>query len=420
MNIKIAIIGAGASGMIAASIAAREGATVTVFEKNDRVGKKILMTGNGKCNLSNLFFSNDCYKSSSECKNELLDSVFQEFSVADTMSYFQSIGLLMKEKEQYLYPFSEQASTVLDVLRFELEHNGIEILTESNVITITAPSQNTNENQFKVMTNEKTYLFDKVILACGSKACPKSGSDGSGYEFAKKMNLSLVPPVPALVQLKCKEDFFKAIHGVRSEGIVTFYCHNREPLIEAGEIQFTDYGISGIPVFQASGIVARTLLKQKHVKATIDFIPSFQKEELQRFLNHRLSYFTNNTMEQYVTGLCNKKIMMLLLKLCQLKPNDIICELNQSTRNQFLIQQMAMYLKEFPVTIYDTNSFQNAQVCAGGIELSQVTAHLEVKKIPNLYVVGELLDVDGRCGGYNLQWAWSSGFVAGKHAAIKK
>ncbi len=407
MRKRIGIIGGGASGMVAAIIAAREGASVTVYEKNDRLGKKILATGNGKCNFSNLEMNADQYHSKDA---DRLPALLETFPAEDAIAFFEGLGMTVKEKNGYLYPLSEQASTVLDVLRFEMDRlKNVCVKTEANISEIT---YNSTRKTFCVGVNGEKETLDRIILASGGKAAPKSGSDGSGFQMAKRLGHSLVPVVPALVQLRCKEDFFKAIAGVRAEAEISFLDEGNV-VKEQGEMQLTDYGISGIPVFQLSRNINYALKKKDMIAVTIDFLPGVPKEGFaQKMLETRVSPNACESVETYFTGLLNKKLMLLFVKLAGLKPLDRPCDV--PTERLLRVYELC---RSFVVHVNASNSFDNAQVSAGGVPLSEVTDTLESCKVPGLFFAGEVLDVDGRCGGYNLHWAWCSGHLAGKAAA---
>ena len=408
---KIIVIGGGASGMMAAITAARHGAAVTILEHKERIGKNILMTGNGKCNLSNLSFSNDNYYTDTP---ELLEEVFAEFSEKDTISFFEGLGLLIKNKNGYLYPMSEQASSVLDLLRFEINRRKIQVVTECEVQKIN--QKQSNKELFEVITNQGTYLSQAVILACGSKASPQSGSDGSGYAFAKQLGHHIVKPLPALVQLRCQETYFKAVAGVRCEANVRLMVDEKFQKEEAGELQLTEYGISGIPVFQLSRIAAKALDTKKKVLAEIDLMPKFSTEEIENFLT-KSNENTNKSLQEAMLGIMNKKLLFLMFKINDVKADDLWNTYSSTQAGLHRIRKMIETIKCWQVTVTATNPYANAQVCCGGVDGKELTGKLESKKINGLFFAGEIIDVDGICGGYNLQWAWSSGYVAGKYAA---
>ncbi|MBD5547353.1 MAG: aminoacetone oxidase family FAD-binding enzyme [Lachnospiraceae bacterium] len=406
-KMKIAVVGAGASGMMAAVSAAKYGAEVTLFEKNERVGKKILATGNGKCNLGNLTFSTDQYY----CEDkEKLHKIFRVFSVWDTMMFFENIGLMIKSKGGYLYPYSEQASTVLDILRMELKRTKVNVVTEAEIVNAVYRDA---EEMFELKDIQgNTYQFQKVIIACGSPASLKKGEGMTGYELAQKFGHQINQVVPGLVQLKSNDSFIKALQGVRCQAGIKLLVDGQEAACENGELQFTEYGVSGIPVFQISRIAAYALKEGKKVDVLVDFFPD-QDYKAYIYMN-RLRYEAqmDKTLEDYLTGMLHKKINMVMIKQAGLKPG-----MKAEEAGWQAIQKLIQQYRSFNIHIYSDNSIENAQVCAGGIAIDQVSTELESNLVKGLYFVGEVVDVDGKCGGYNLQWAWSSGHIAGRNAA---
>ena len=404
---RIGIIGGGAAGMAAAGTAAECGAQAVILEKNDRIGKKLLATGNGKCNLSNLQFSCGCYHSSDP---QRLPPILAQFTVQDTLAFFRRLGLMTKEKNGYVYPQCEQASAVLDVLRFALEYRNVELETDCRVVGIEKTGKCFLVH---IERNDGHYVreFDRIILACGSKAGLKKETDENGMELAAALSLRRIPYTPALVQLRCGEPFFKALAGVRCHAQVMLATEEGE-LAETGELQLTDYGISGIPVFQLSGYAVRALRRQKTLPAFLDFMPDTDEETWDRALLARRKMLEFENMEQFFTGTIHKKIVGVILKLSGIRPQDKVGEVPAKR-----LLEAGQKMKRLPVTVTGANGFAQAQVCAGGIRLTEMTDCLETRRHRGLYAAGEMLDVDGRCGGYNLQWAWTSGVVAGRAAA---
>lgn len=411
---KIAVIGGGASGMMAAITAAGLGAKVTVYEKNDRVGKKILVTGNGKCNFSNRVFDENCYYGD----RKRLKGFFDRFSPEDTVKFFMDKGMLVKEKRGYLYPWSEQASTVLDVLRLEMEHRGVAVGLSSGAEKIISDRAN---GKFRIDTaaGSGKEWYGAVVLACGGCAAPKTGSDGSGFALAEKLGHHIVTAVPALVQLRCSDGFFKSVAGVRCEARLGLYEEEKRKkrLVqeEEGELQFTDYGISGIPVFQFSRQASYLLEGGKKALAAIDLFPQMDERAFDRMCGERIKRAGGRTLEEFLLGMANKKINLMMIKNAGYKPGDRAKEAGEKSLRNLLSSYRQLW-----VHITAANSFEHAQVTAGGVELDEVTENLESRKVPGIYFAGEMLDVDGRCGGYNLQWAWTSGYIAGKSAAESK
>lgn len=404
---RVGVIGAGASGMAAALTAAKYGAEVTLFEKNDRVGKKILATGNGRCNLGNLEFSEEKYY----CQDrEKLHSLFRVFSVWDTMSFFESMGLMIKGKEGYLYPYSEQASAVLDVLRMELDRKKIHVKTEGEI-----REASYNEDKHKFILSDgcgKEYECDKLIVACGSPASLKKGEGMTGYQLARSFGHKVTEIVPGLVSLISDEDFTKALAGVRAKAGIKLVVDGKTLGSDTGEVQFTDHGISGIPVFQLSRTAAYALKEGKNVKAVIDFFPDQEEAAFGYMGRLRYESWQDKSMEDYLTGMLHKKINMVLIKKSGLKPGMTAREAGWEK-----IKELMGLCRSFEIHLSGANSMDNAQICAGGVDFGQISTEMESELVKGLYFAGEVVDVDGICGGYNLQWAWTSGYIAGRNAA---
>lgn len=407
-NQRIGVIGGGASGMMAAIAAARQGACVSLLERSDRVGKKILQTGNGRCNLSNRIMDASCYYGSSP---EWIRGILDQFGVEDTVRFFQGIGVLLRDKEGYLYPASSQASTVLDALRYELEALDIQVITECKINEI----QKTADGRITIGDGNHRYSFDAVILACGGKAAPATGSDGSGHKLAKQLGHTIVPTMPALVQLTCAEaEECRLVSGVRAQAAIHLCADGVEVACEQGELQLAEYGISGIPVFQLSRIANELLRKKCRVTVRIDFLMEQEEETREQMLAARSLLLHRHTVGGYFNGVVHKKLMLLFLKKLGLKEETPIELVPLKTLRTFFD-----LVSNWQLTVTGSKSYDNAQVTAGGVDTNEVTASMESKLIENVYFAGEVLDVDGRCGGYNLQWAWSSGWIAGNEAARK-
>ena len=428
----VGIIGGGAAGMMAAITAARKGAKVTICEAGERLGQKILSTGNGKCNLGNLFLDARQYHGSCLFLQDALD----QFGVKETISFFEGLGVMIKERDGYLYPRSEQASTVLDALRFEIKALGIRVLTGFRVKEI-LPAKGKG---WKVLAEGGSECFDAVVITCGGQAMPKTGSDGSGYRLAKMLGHEVTSVMPALTFVKCKEDYFKAISGVRTEAELELLKKDGKVLcMERGELQITESGLSGIPVFQMSGTIARELQRQKEVKVRVDLMPDVSYKSMdarkemesgnaymERFktvtettledlVNERMKLRKERTVEECLNGILPKKLLLFLLKMAGIKGTEPAENLPKEAVLKVLAQA-----KNWETYVISTGSWQNCQVCAGGVDCRQVSERFESKLKKGIYFAGEILDVDGRCGGYNLQWAWTSGYLAGLAAAERQ
>lgn len=408
------IIGGGAAGLMAAITAAENGAGVTILEHMPRVGKKILSTGNGKCNLTNLDMRPDCYRCGTA---DFPMTAIGRFSVADTVSFFRRLGVVVTDRNGYVYPASGQAQTVLDALREKAESLGIRIVTECRPETVERDGTG-----FCVRTSCGAFQGDFLILAAGSKAAPATGSDGSGYDLAASLGHKIVKPLPALVQLKCRGDFFRSIAGVRTEAEVSLYTAGKHGELgdllasDRGELQLTDYGISGIPVFQVSRYASEALDRKKRVLAVLDFFPSLKDEELFSLLKEQRMYLSDRKAEGFLNGIFHKKLAALFLKAAEIRGEEMAGRLSDKK-----LLAAAELIKRTVVEVTAANSFDKAQVCMGGVRVKDVDpCTMESRLVPGLYFAGEILDVDGICGGYNLQWAWSSGYAAGASATGKE
>lgn len=404
---RIAVIGGGASGMMAALQAAGEGVQVTIYEKNERIGKKLLSTGNGKCNFSNRNLNSDCYHGGDKKK---IAEVLARFDTKACEQFFRDLGMLIKERNGGLYPVSEQASTVLDLFRRALAAAGTEIITECEVVEI-VPAKGSFDLETMHQGKRRSFQADRVILAAGSRAGTRMGEKDAPVCLLKKLCLPVQEEAPALVQLRCSEDYMKAVAGVRLEARLTIYIEGKETACERGELQLTDYGISGIPTFQLSRFAAYALKKKQRVIVHIDCLPAMNQQDYEAMCKERSVLSRTETAEDFFLGIAHKKLTLLFLRLAGIKPGAPIATVPEAKK-----QKMFQLYRCFPVTVTGTNSFEQAQVCAGGLKLEAVSDRLEVLKIPGLYVTGELLDADGRCGGYNLQWAFATGYLAGRCA----
>ena len=401
----VAVIGGGASGMMAAVTAASEGARVILLEHKDRIGKKILSTGNGRCNFTNIHQEPICYHS----EDPLFPwEVVEKFNAQAVISFFLQLGVYSKNRNGYIYPNSDQASAVLDAFRMELDRLKVEIRTGVECREIRP-----GKKGFTVLTDQGPVRADRVILCAGSKAAPTTGSDGSGYDLAKKLGHRILPVLPALTALKCEEKFFKSIAGVRANGSVSIWSGGECIAKDTGEIQLTDYGISGIPVFQVSRYASKLLYEKKETDAVLDFMPDFTKTQTDAFLRARAKTRPDKSAEMFLIGLFHKKLCDLWIRLSEIPRQRKAGELTEDE-----IARLTDLIKEFRVRVRETNPYDKAQVCCGGVDTREVNPEtLESVYVPGVYFAGEILDVDGMCGGYNLTFAWASGYVAGKAAS---
>ena len=404
---KVVVIGAGASGMLAAIFAAKNKNEVTILEKNNICGKKILATGNGRCNYWNEDQRIFHYRSfnlnkvkcilSDENKNEILE-------------FFKQIGIEPKIKNGYYYPFSNQAVSMQNALITEVNRLNIKLELNTEVKEIEK-----NADRFKIKTqNEKIIYADSVIISTGSKAAPKTGSDGLGYKILKQMGHNIIKPLPALVQLKLDEKFLKDWDGVRAEVKINFLENGKKQCEEKGEIQLTNYGVSGICVFNLSGRIARGLDEKKQEEIEINFLDGLNinsKEDFINWMDKRQISVEDRNIEQLLEGVLNYKLVKVIIQKSKLNSK---CKWEGLELKQKI--ELAGNITNLRLKVIGTNSYDKAQVCTGGIHLDEIDEKtMESKKVKKLYITGELLDVDGDCGGYNLEWAWITGMVAGKN-----
>lgn len=412
MNYDVIIAGAGAAGLAAAISAARKNMSVLVIERMDRPGKKILATGNGKCNYTNRKMDSGCYRSRSL---KFVENFLEDCPYGSTIDFFYELGIFPKEKNGYFYPNSEQASAILDVLLQEAAHLGVRIALSEEIIQA-APEQ----TGFFIRTNRRTLKAGTFILACGGRAYSKLGSDGSGYGLAESLGHSIVPVVPALTGIRCAgkfgmkaEKFWKQVSGVRADGKVSLYIDGHEAASDEGQIQLTAYGLSGIPVFQISRYAAYALKEQRKVVIKADFFTAMTFEKLAELLQKRAAGSKGKTAAEFLTGLFNSKLIPVFLRSAQIKP-----EITAEKLNHKQLRALASAVKAFDAEALSVNRFEEAQVCAGGVDTSEIEEKtMASKKVKGLFLAGELLDIDGICGGYNLHFAWQSGIKAGQGAA---
>ncbi|MDF2610496.1 MAG: hypothetical protein K0R92_1970 [Lachnospiraceae bacterium] len=397
---EVIIVGGGASGLMAGIIAARQKHKVTILEHKDKIGKKILATGNGKCNYTNLIQTPECYRSSD---STFPGKVLAQFDVTKTLDFFSDLGIYPKEKRGYIYPNSEQAASIVEVLKMELERLNVKIQCNIHVDRIV------KKESFLIISNKGQFRADKIILATGGCASAQLGSDGSGYDLAKELGHRIIKPLPALVQLKSSEKYFKTLAGVRIEALVKLFINQKLITEEYGELLMANYGVSGIPIFQISRFAAKALSEHNKVILKIDFLPSLNWKEVSNLINNRIKTNPGKNMEELLIGLFNHKLAYVMLKEA-----GISAYLPCKDANQNQVTNLVNQIKEWNIPINEPNSFDQAQVSAGGIDTREIRPDtMESKLIKGLYFTGEIIDVDGTCGGYNLQWAWTTGFVAG-------
>ena len=403
---KVVVIGAGASGLVTSIKASNKNNKVTLLEKNNICGKKILITGNGKCNYFNEDFTINHYNSNNL---DILSNIITKDNKKLILDFWNNLGIIPKIKNNYYYPASNLAATIQNTLILEAKYNNVDIKTNTEVLDIDYIN-----NKFIITTNNETIECDKLVMSSGSKAAPQTGSTGFGYDILTKFNHTIIEPLPSLVQLRSTGNFLKEWNGIRTDVKVKLYENNNLIKEEEGEIQLTDYGVSGICIFQLSGLVSRGLYNNKEERLTIDFLPYLNissRKELVEYLDNRNNNLKDRTITELLEGMLNYKLINIILKQNKINNNKHWNTLSNKDK-----LNIAIYLKEFPLDILDTNSYNKCQVCTGGIPLSEININtMESLKQKDLYITGELLDVDGECGGYNLSFAWLSGLLAGNN-----
>lgn len=397
---EVVIIGGGASGLTAAITAARNGKKVTIIERNNKCGKKILITGNGKCNFWNIDQSLSHYHSSTP---NLIKNFITQERQNSVLKFFDSLGIVSKTKNGYYYPFSNGAFTIQNALLLECKKLNIEIIYDIKVEKII------KQDYFIINPNKENIKAKNIIISTGSKAAPKTGSDGIGYELAKALGHNIITPLPSLVQLKGNENYFKNWSGIRTDVKVNLYIENKFIKSERGEIQLTDYGVSGICIFNISGEASKALNQNKQVNLFINFMPFTDNPKI--FLKNLNKNCNFKTISELLEGFLHYKLVDIIIKKSNIKRNLLLNTLSDKE-----LDQLVNTLSNFKIKIIKTHSLDHAQVCSGGIPLNEINPQtLESLKIKNLYFTGEIIDIDGNCGGYNLGWAWMSGIIAGKN-----
>lgn len=401
---KIAIIGGGASGLACAieimhTVAQKSDAEVTILEKLPRVGKKILVTGNGRCNLTNMNSAVSGYRGDTAFSRFAL----QEHTPEKNIEFFNGLGLYTRtEDEGRVYPLSNQAASVLDALRFECDRLGVKTICDYRAVHLKTVDTGVTT---KIVINNRDR-FDYVVVACGGKAAKMHGTDGDGYDMLKMFGHTIISPAPALVSLNC-EDFTKALKGVRSICKMDLIIDGKKEYENYGEVQFTDYGLSGIPIMQLSRFVS--VSPSNDIEISLDVTPDFTKEQIFDYLISRRNVDTG-LCENLLSGIMNKQLCITLLKECGVAVNQRINSLSDME-----IERIAKIVKEWKIRVKNSRSFDYAQVTAGGVDCKEFNERtMESRFVKNLFCCGEILNIDGDCGGYNLQWAWSSGRLCGK------
>ena len=408
MRYDVAVIGAGASGITAAIFAARNGARVTVFEKNGEPLKKLLRTGNGKCNITNSSLDLNEYVSSDI--DFVKDKLFA-FSNNDLIHFFKTLGLVTKDKNGYVYPLNEQASGVSGVLLKEASVYGIDIKTDAFVNMIVKEN---DKFLISVESEKQRYEFDRVIVSTGTKAGLIKGEKENTDKLLSQFDLDFKSFVPGLCKLILKGFDFENVKGVRNEAKVSLIKNGETVKEEYGEILFWEKGISGICVFNLSNHCVRNIKESDVLALKIDFLPGYDEEGFEEFKEFAaVSMLLNGEKSIYelFNGFLKDKLSSMILAIYGIEPETLVSKISKEQ-----LFEMLDLIKNITFEIENVAGFDSAQVCVGGLDTNELTNDLELKSVPGMYVTGELIDVCGPCGGYNLQWAFTSGAIAGEKA----
>ena len=403
---KVLIIGGGASGMAAALSAAQNAANqVTLLERQARVGRKLLATGNGRCNLTNRNLGLENYHGKAP---QFVLPALRQHGIEPTLAAFRALGLVtVTESSGRVYPFSDQANSVVDVLRFALDAAGVTVVCGCEVCEVKKKARG---YQARAVTGE-AYYGDRLIVAAGGCAGRKLGGTEAGYDLLRSLGHDCTPLFPSLVQIRTETDFVRALKGVRADGRITLKSGGHAAAMSEGELQFTEFGVSGPAAFELSRAVstgsgAQTLL--------IDLCRSLSEEELLALLSARRERFPLLAAEELLTGLLQSRLGKTVVRRAGL---DASGPLSALTDGQ--LHAVCRLIKCFALEVTGVMGMDSAQVTAGGIRTAQFRADtLESRIAPGVFACGEVLDIDGDCGGYNLQWAWSSGWLAGRLGAL--
>lgn len=404
----IGIVGGGASGLVAGIVAARKGAKVLIIEKQNRIGKKILVTGNGRCNITNTYVKEKHFHTSS--KVDFFEPI-RKLDEVKTLEFFNELGIISLVENNKVYPLSEQATSVLEVLRIELDRLGVKIITDTKVVDLYHGQSKWHIVGEHAETGKCKYQVDKVIVATGGMA--GVALDHSMYDVLKKLGHKMQPIFPTLVHIVSSSKYCKMMQGTRVKGDISIYVKGKLARKESGEVLFTEDGLSGPPIFQLSRIAAECEVKNRACEVRLDLYPNISEEDMISMMYERIGRNPDKTIEEMFIGWMHKRVVIPVIKDADIGSSSTLCQ----NLDYDMILRLVQSIKGLRFEVKGTRNFKFAQSTAGGIDLEGIDFEtMESKILPGLYMTGEVLDVDGDCGGYNLQWAWSTGYLAGECA----
>lgn len=397
------VVGGGAAGLMAAISSARTGQKVMLLEQNTKIGKKILVSGNGKCNIDNKYIQPNRFHGQN---SDFIEKVLEGYGFEVIEKFFTSIGLeLIEGKEGKMFPMSLQASSVVELLEYEAKKLGIQILCDCAVTSIDKKA-----DIFTVETSQGTKNCKKLLLASGSPAAPQLGGSNSGYAFATKMGHTLIPRHPSLVQLCSEETWVKECTGVKVAGLARLYANGEYITEKKGDLLFTNYGISGLAILDLSREVSTRLANFDYCELSLDLMPELSKEKIANLLLNRINSGSKKPIELWLNGVINKKLIPIILEQSKCKVKT------EKQLNRKEVGKLVYAIKNLKLSINDTKGFKGAEVATGGINTTEVNPRtMESKLVPNLYFAGEILDVDGDRGGFNFHFAWVGGLRVGNN-----
>ncbi len=395
------IVGAGAAGLTAGIIAARRGVDVTILDKNEKAGRKILVSGNGRCNIANKKMDISHFHSS---YMESVRKILKGYSVKKVIEFLHSLGIEVEEEDEgKLFPMSRQASSVVSLLLQECKRLRVRVILKCEVTRIEK-----SENKFIIQSSQGSFQCEELLLSSGSPASPQLGATNKGIEFAKELSHKIISPLPALVALESEALWPKDASGVKIYSHIKLFASGVPICEKYGDILFTDYGVSGLAVLDISREASIRLSEWEPCDLSIDLMPRFSKSELSSMLINRIDIYRNLPINLWLEGFIHRKLIPIVIR------ESKIAIQQESELNKKIINTIVYTIKNIPLPIHRTRDFRYAEVAIGGVDLRDIEPNtMESCKIPNLYFAGEILDVDGDRGGFNFHWAWTTGMRVG-------